>query len=164
MVITEREWAAARSVTRRSVRGALHCSIASTNADGSPHVTPIGSLMLGSVGCAIYFDVFNVRLAENVESRPEVAVLAVDSGRSLWLPALVRGEFARPPGIRLVGTVGGRRPSTAEEVARFHRVVGPLLRTRGGATLWRSLPVVRDVTVESIDHLRMGSLTPGVRT
>ncbi|QRY63264.1 pyridoxamine 5'-phosphate oxidase family protein [Gordonia sp. PDNC005] len=159
-MITDRQWTQARQITRRAVRSSLHCSIASVNADGTAHVTPIGSLLLGSLGHGIYFDVFNARLSANVDGRPEVTILAVDSGRMVWGRALLSGRFSRPPGIRLIGTVGPRRPSSPEEIARFHRAVGPLLRTRGGAAAWASLTRVRDVHVNRIEKIRMGQLTP----
>jgi len=159
-MINEREWTQARLVTRRAVRSCLHCSIASVNADGSAHVTPIGSLLLGPLGRGIYFDVFNARLSANVDRCPEVTILAVDSGPMLWSRALMRGRFSRPPGIRLVGAVGPQRSSSPDEIARFHRTVGPLLRTKGGAAAWASLTRVRDVRVDRIETIRMGSLTP----
>ncbi|MDR2281184.1 MAG: pyridoxamine 5'-phosphate oxidase family protein [Gordonia sp. (in: high G+C Gram-positive bacteria)] len=159
-MITDRQWTQARQITRRAVRSSLHCSIASVNADGTAHVTPIGSLLLGSLGHGIYFDVFNARLSANVDGRPEVTILAVDSGPMVWGRALLSGRFARPPGIRLIGTVGPRRPSSPEEIARFHRAVGPLLRTRGGAAAWASLTRVRDLHVNRIEKIRMGQLTP----
>jgi hypothetical protein len=74
---------------------------------------------------------------------------------------LLAGRFVSPPGIRLVGTVGPQRRSTPQEIQRFHRIVGPLLRTRGGALMWKSLPLVRDVTIERVVPIRMGAMTSG---
>ncbi len=60
----------------------------------------------------------------------------------------------------MIATVGPQRPSTEAEVHRFHRLVGPLLRTRGGGQrMWQSLPLARDVTIERIIPIRMGALT-----
>ena len=158
-MITEAQWSQAKRVVRRTIRTSLHCSIASTNPDGSPHVTPIGSLLLTDKGSALYFDVLNSRLAANLEREPRVAIIAVDSGKRLWLPALLRSRFASPPGMRLIGSVGPPRESTQEEAGRFQRAVGPLLRTPGGKALWGSLPTVRDVTVERIQNLNLGPMT-----
>ncbi|BBZ04433.1 hypothetical protein MCHIJ_38700 [Mycolicibacterium chitae] len=160
MSITETQWRTARHVVRRAVRSSLHCSIASRNPDGSPHVTPIGSVLLDhDIGTAWYFDVFNTRLAANVDADPRVTILAVDSGRGLWLRALATGVFAAPPGIRLIGAVGPPRPSTPAEVARFHRTIGPLLHTRGGRTAWGRLARVRDIQVDSVDPISIGTMT-----
>lgn len=158
-MITEAQWAQAKRVVRRTIRTSLHCSIASTNPDGSPHVTPIGSLLMADKGSALYFDVLNSRLAANLEREPRVAIVAVDSGKRLWLGSLLRGRFTSPTGIRLIGSVGPPRDSTQEEAGRFQRAVGPLLRTPGGRALWGSLPTVRDVTVERIQNLNMGPMT-----
>ena len=159
MTIAENHWFTAKDVVRRAVRTSLHCSIASTNADGSSHVTPIGSVLLGDIGEAIYFDVFNKRLAGNIERHPRVTILAVDSGRLMWLRSLARNQFVAEPGVRLIGVVGPARESTPTEIHRFQSVVGPLLRTRGGQTLWGRLPRVRDVTVEDVELLSVGPMT-----
>jgi hypothetical protein len=135
----------------------MHCSIASTNADGSSHVTPIGSLMLGGTGAGLYFDVFNTRLAANVGRDSRVTILVVNSGRITWLRALATGELVTPPGIRLIGRVGPPRASTDEEIERFHRFVGPLRHTRGGTAMWAPLTTARDVEITRIQNLNMGS-------
>ena len=162
--ITDEEWADAQRVVRRAVRTSLHCSIASTNDDGSAHVTAIGSLQLTDRGSGYYFDVFNTTLARNVLREPRVTIAAVDSGKLMWLRSLLRGKFAASPGLTLVATVGPPRPSTPEEVAGFHRLLGPLLRTRGGRTLWSRLPQVRDLSVHAIRPIRMGAMTRGGAT
>ncbi|WGX97189.1 pyridoxamine 5'-phosphate oxidase family protein [Nocardioides sp. L-11A] len=153
------DWLLARRVVRRAVATSLHCSVASTNADGSAHVTPIGSVQLTAPGTGFYFDVFNRRLAENVARDPRVTIAAVDSGAVMWGRSLLRGRFVRPPGVLLVGTVGPARASTPAEVTRFHRVLGPLLRTPGGRALWGTLPRVRDLSVESVHPVRLGTMT-----
>lgn len=158
-MITEAQWSHAKRVVRRTIRTSLHCSIATTNPDGSPHVTPIGSLLLTDKGSALYFDVLNSRLAANLEHDARVAIVAVDSGKRLWLRAMLGGRFASCPGIRLIGSVGPPRESTPDEAGRFQRVVGPLLRTPGGKALWGSLPTVRDVTVDRIQNLNLGPMT-----
>ena len=157
--VSDEQWREAVRIVRRTIRTSLHCSIASTNPDGSAHVTPIGSLLLTDKGAGVYFDAFNVRLATNVDRDPNVSILAVDSGPLLWLRSLVGGRFVRPPGIRLIGTVSGPRPSTQAEVARFRGFVGPLFRTRGGQMLWGSLPTARDVRINRIEGIGMGAMT-----
>lgn len=159
MEITDEEWAMVRATVRRTIRSSLHCSIASLNEDGSPHVTPVGSFLPTQKGQGVYFDAFNAQLAVNVDHDPRVTILAVDSGPLMWARSFLRGRFVSPPGIRLIATVGPQRRSTAEEIGRFHRLVGPLLRTKGGDRMWRFLPLARDVTVESINSIRMGSMT-----
>jgi uncharacterized protein len=157
--VTQQEWEWARQVVHRAVGTSIHCAVASRDADGSPHVTPIGSVTLTEPGRGFYFDIFNTQLARNISEDPRVAILAVDSGKLMWLRSLLGGRFVRAPGVRLVATVGARRPSTPAEVASFHRLVGPLRHTRGGRMLWGALPVVRDIEVERIIPLRTGTMT-----
>lgn len=154
------DWAAARRVTRAALRSSLHCAIATTNADGTAHVTPIGSVMLSTeAGRGVYFDVFNARLARNLQRNPRVTVLAVDSRVRTWLWALAVGRFDRPPGMRLVGTAGPRRKATDDEIRRWRRAVGPLLRTRGGRYLWEGVEQVRDLEFEDVLPVRLGEMT-----
>ncbi len=71
MEITDEEWALVRRlVPPRTIRSTFHCSIASLNEDGSPHVTPIGSFLPRQKGHGVYFDKFNTRLAVNVDRDP----------------------------------------------------------------------------------------------
>ena len=95
-------WRSARAVVRRARTSSLHCAIASIDANGSPHVTPIGSVMLGDPGQAIYLDVFNVALGRNLDRDPRCSVLAVDSTKLTWARALIdrtlRHAARRPTG------------------------------------------------------------------
>jgi hypothetical protein len=42
----DERWHTAWALVKRSFRSSLHYVFASVNADGTPHVTPIGSLLL----------------------------------------------------------------------------------------------------------------------
>ena len=154
-------WAQVRDVVSRGQSRALHCALGSINADGSPHLTPIGSLRLGQPGHAIYLDVANVTLGRNLDRDPRCAVMAVDSSRTLWLRSLLTGRFDEAPGVRLLGTVGPPRPSTEEESERFARAVKPALRTRGGRNLWGRLDQARarDITFHSVVPVRLPRMT-----
>lgn len=143
------------------VPSSLHCSIASVNPDGTPHVTPIGSLLLApEPGRGIYFDMFNARLSRNVNANPDVCVLAVDSRKPTWLRALVTGRFNSAPGVQLLGTVGRRRIATSQEIQRLERALRPFLNIKGGRILWHHDPAyVRDIEIHAIRPLRLGALT-----
>lgn len=162
MEITDEQWTMVRRIVPRAIRSSLHCSIASLNPDGWPHVTPIGSFLPTEKGMGVYFDAFNAQLAANVDRDPRVTILAAHSGPIMWGRSFLKGRFVSPPGIRLVGTVGVQRRSTTQEVERFHRLVGRLLRTKGGQRMWGSLSLVRDVTIERVVPIWMGAMTPDV--
>ena len=42
----DEQWETARALVNRAFRNSLHYAFASVNADGTPHVTPIGSMLL----------------------------------------------------------------------------------------------------------------------
>ena len=157
-------WKTTKSVFHRARASSLHCAIASIDADGSPHVTPIGSVLLGEPGRAVYFDAYNVALARNLDRDPHCSILAVDSGKASWLRALLRGRFDTAPGVRLVGTVSPPRPATAAELDRFRRAVRPALRTKGGRLLWGHPERfrARDVTVTGVQPVRISTMTRGL--
>jgi hypothetical protein len=50
----------------RNSRAQLHFGVASINEDGSPHVTPIGSLVLGDEGYGVYFERYPTKLPQNL--------------------------------------------------------------------------------------------------
>ena len=157
-------WSRARRIVHRGLRSSLHGAVASVDGDGHPHVTPIGSLMLQrEPGRAVYFDVLNARLARNVDADPRVTILVVDSSRRTWARGMLRGRFDPPPGVQLRAIVGSRRAAAPAELARFRDAVGPLARTRGGRALWADVRHARDVQIEAIRWVRLGSLTSGAR-
>lgn len=160
-LIDESAWELVRTLTRAGMLSSLHCSVASINADGTPHVTPIGSLLLNpkKPGHALYFEMFNTQLAANVAANPNVCILSVDSGRTTWIKALLSGSFKQRPAIRLMGTVGPLRPADEAEAARFKRLVKPALRTKGGRALWSATSPVRDVTITSFKTVHLGAMT-----
>ena len=101
------QWPWLRSLFREAFSSSLHFSLASVNADGSPHVTPIGSVLLGEPGRGLYFEVFTRELPRNVHRDSRMCILAVNSSWGLWLRALWAGRFPHPPAVRLIV----RRPS-----------------------------------------------------
>ena len=76
--------------------------------------------------------------------------------------ALFLGRFPSPPAVRLRGTVGERRQATQEEIARWRKRVGWTRWLKGYQLLWGNLRFVRDVHVESIEPVRLGSMTQGL--
>ena len=158
-------WQLVRATVGRARRSALHCSIATIAPDGTPHLTPIGSLAAGAPGQASYLDVFNVQLGRNLDRHPACTALAVDAGRATWVRALVRGSFERSPAVRLLAVAGPSRPATDAEIERFQRSVRPALRTRGGRTMWGHPERMRarDLTVTGVLPVRIPRMTPDVR-
>jgi len=156
MKISALEWKSARDTVIR----AGFCAVASVNADGSPHLTPIGSLWLEKEpGRATMFQRFTRRLPENADREERVCILATRNDAWFWLRALWRGRFDALPGVRLIARLGPPRPAKPEEIARFHDRMGLFRRTRGFRMLWQDLRVARDVSIEAVLPVQIGAMT-----
>ncbi len=151
MQITPADWKLIRRVLRDSLISSLHCAVASRNEDGSPHVTPIGSLVLTGVGHGFYFEEYAPTLARNLERDPRVCVMALNSRRWLLFSALLRGRAVKPFGVRLDGTAGERRPATAAELERLGRRVRAYRFLRGHRMVWGRMRAVREIRFHSFE-------------
>jgi uncharacterized protein len=159
----EPNWPTIRRLWSEAFRTSFHFSVASIGPDGSPHVSPIGSvLLLPEPGRAIYFEEFTRRLPEHFDTDPRISILAVRSSAVFWLGALLRGRFSTPPAVRLNGAVGARREATAEELARIRRRFRPLRFTRGHRLLWAQMRTVREIRIHSAEPILLGPMTRGL--
>ena len=159
MGIEHGHWNQLKSLADRVLGSSLHFTIATTNQDGTPHVTPIGSLILTDPGEAYFFEVFTRQLSRNLDNGSPVAVLGVISSSRLWLRSFIAGHFSCPPAFRLLGTAGERRSSMPEEQARWRRKVGLLKWTRGYDLLWGNLDVVRELHFHTLKSVQIGRMT-----
>lgn len=155
-------WREVRAVMNDAFRSSFHFAVASVGPDGSPHVTPIGSILLGEPGKAVFFEIFTSRLPRNLRHDARICILGVSSGRGFWLGSLLRGKFPRPPGVRLAArVVGERRPPTERELSLWRKRLSALRWTRGYGLLWKRLDHVRDIEIDGVEWIRMGKMTPG---
>jgi hypothetical protein len=153
-------WRLVRRVFASAFASSRSYAVATVGADGAPHVTPIGSLILQRPGQGFFFEEFPQQLSKNLDRDPRLCVLAVDSGRWLWLRALFTGRFARPPAVRLRGrALGAAREATAAERALWLRRVRVLRPLRGHRLLWANMRRVRDVAFEEVEPVECGSMT-----
>jgi len=72
-----KQWKTIQMVFQQSLSSSLHYALASVNEDGSPHLTPIGALFLRENKTGFYFDVFSVKMSNNLDRDQRVCVLAV---------------------------------------------------------------------------------------
>jgi hypothetical protein len=159
MGIEPGHWNQLKSLAGRVFGSSLHFAIATNNPDGTPHVTPIGSLILEDPGEAYFFEVFARQLSRNLDTGSPVAVLGVISSSRLWLPSLIAGRFSCPPAFRLLGVAGERRSSTPEERARWRRKVRLLKWTRGYDLIWEDLETVRELHFHKVQPVQLGQMT-----
>lgn len=158
-------WTAIRAIVDQTLKTTNHCAVATVNPDGSPHVAPIGSLVLLDAGKGYYFEKFPKATRANLEEDQRLCILAAPRGFLPFIKALFQGRYETPPGVRLVGRAGARRAATAEEVRRWQDQVKPfrLFRSlKGYKLLWGDMRFVREVTFESFEPLHLGPMTNGL--
>ena len=85
-------WDAICRVFGKTMKTTGFCAMATVNPDGSPHIAPIGSLILHAPGQACYFEKFPVTMRRNLDRDPRVCVLAAYGGFLGTLAALFRGR------------------------------------------------------------------------
>lgn len=137
-------------------------AVASTSPDGTPNVTPVGSMSFDSQGRGVCLDINFDQLARNVEHNPVVSLLGLRMSPGLWLKAMLNGRFPSPPAVRVTAEMGPRRPATAAEQQRWRRRVKRFKWFRGHDLLWGKLDHARDVTAQRIVPVRMGAMTDGL--
>ena len=159
MNIENSDWVELKRLAGRAFSSSRHFTIATLNADGTPLVTPIGSLILSAPGEGYFFEVFADRLCANLERGSPVAVLGVNSSAWFWLKCLIAGRFASPPAFRLNGVAGARRAATEEECSRWQKKVRFLRWSKGHRLLWGKLDSVRELHFHALEPVRLGAMT-----
>ncbi len=156
------EWLDICRTVNAGLRSSLHCSIATINQDGSPHLAPIGSVRLFQSGPqrrGLFFEIFATTQAKNLERDPRFTLLAVDSSPEFWIDSLNEGAFQQPPGIRLAGAARIRRLASEEEILHFQQFTKPLSHLKGHDLLWGNTKWVRELHFDQAKPLRVGQMT-----
>lgn len=162
MAITDRQWGIIKRLFSQTFRTSFHYAVGTVNPDGSPHVTPIGSLILRDNGNAFFFEEFLGATARNFQNDNRICVLAVHASRWLLLKSLFLGRFGSLPAARLAGRVGEKREATPDEMNLFHKRIGRYHFLKGYDLLWGRLRYVRDVTFDAALPVRAGAMTRGL--
>jgi len=139
-------WNKIKEVVERGQRSTIYCSVGSINSDGTPNITPIGTVFLRDDQTGYYFDHYTTSLAENLDRDPRLCLSAVDASKSFWLRSFWRGKFIAPPGVRLYGEAGKLREATPEEIALVEARVKLTKWLKGSRLLWTDFTHVRDIT------------------
>jgi hypothetical protein len=155
-------WAGVKDLFRESFRSSFHYAIATVTEDGEPHVTPIGSLFLGSPGFGFYFEKFAQQLPRNLGTNNHVCVLAVNSARWFWLKSLLGGKFAYPPAVRLYGVAGELRTASERETGLWKKRVSSVRFCKGHALMWQEMNMVREIAFNRIEPVYLGKMTHGL--
>ena len=130
--------------------------MATVNEDGSPHVTPIGALILRDNQTGFYFEENPVRMPRNLKTNPRVCILAVNADKLFWGKALIEGKFSTPPAVRLSGMAGKLREATPDEIALWQEKIALAKGTKGYQLLWSHFSHVRDIAFDSFEPVERG--------
>ncbi|ROT94537.1 pyridoxamine 5'-phosphate oxidase family protein [Marinobacter sp. R17] len=141
----ERNWTAILNVLGHARRANRFFSIATVDADGNPHVTPIGHVFFRDDMTGYYFDAYSKVMPRNFEHNRRVCLMGVNSSTGFWLKSLMKGQFSSAPAVRLFGEVSDAREATGEELARLQQATRITRRLKGHRLLWRDLNRVRDI-------------------
>ena len=161
-MIPAEKWNLIRPIFDNAFKSCMHFSMATVNEDGSPHITPIGSLILREDPSGYFFDEYCTRTRENIARNPRVCFLAVNADRSFWVKSLIKGKFSASPAVRLMGTVSELREATPDEIADWQSHVAFARPTRGYQIMWGRLHSVRDVQFDSFEPMSTGKMTSGL--
>jgi hypothetical protein len=148
----ERDWPAITAYVEGAMRAARHVTLATAGADGQPHVTPIGSLVLGPPTRGLFLERFPRRLAADAATNPRFALLAEDT--RLWqLLRHFRGDGWF--GLKCYGELGERRAATPSEIDRLAARISRHGRARVKRLLFGQAPQVRDLTVTGAEAISL---------
>jgi len=159
MELGEKQWDQIRKIFQQAFNSSFHFAIATVNKDGSPHVTPIGSLILQDDLKGFYFEEYVSNLSQNLQYNKRVCVMAVNTGKWAMLKSFFLGKFLAPLGVRLMGTVTERREATPREIELFHKRVKNYRMFKGYKRLWSRLKYVREIHFDAYEPVRIGALT-----
>jgi hypothetical protein len=155
-------WEEVKNVFKDSFRSSFHYAIATVSESGEPHVTPIGSLILGKPGKGFYFEKFTRHLPQNIGNNGRVCVLAVNSSRWFWVRSLLSGRFSMPPAVRLHGVAKELRPAMEGEVSLWQKRVNSARFSKGHKLMWREMSMVREIEFDRIEPVHIGRMTQGL--
>jgi hypothetical protein len=74
-------------------KAAMHCSIATVDAQLQPTITPIGTLFLRENQTGFFFETYAESFKEHLPQNNKACIQAVNSSRLFWLKSLFKGKF-----------------------------------------------------------------------
>ena len=155
-------WETIRQVFEEGFKSCFSFAVASTGRDGTPNITPIGSLILRDDHTGYYCEEFPSQLPENLRHNPRLCIMAVNADKIFWGKALAEGKFPSLPGARLYGTAGEAREGTAEEIEAWKKRVALARPLKGYKILWEDMHIVRDIRFDGFEPVLLGEMTAGL--
>jgi len=138
---------------------AVFCSVATVSAEGMPHVTPIGSVVLKDKSCGWFFQKFTKNIPLNAEHCEFATIMAVNDGKWFWLKSLFKGQFKNPPAMRMLVKLGSLRPASEAESQKFKRRVRLFKYTKGHTMMWQDMADIREFEIIEYKPIYIGQMT-----
>ncbi|MEG1856164.1 MAG: pyridoxamine 5'-phosphate oxidase family protein [Acinetobacter sp.] len=154
------EWQHIRKVVNDAQRAAMHCSIATVDAQLQPSITPIGTLFLRENYSGFFFDSYAESFKENLPQNNKACIQAINSSRLFWLKSLLKGEFSDYPGVRLYVEIAALRAANDEELAQISQRIQTLKWTKGSKLIWSDFTQIREFTVQSFRWVKYPKMMP----
>jgi hypothetical protein len=161
-MINADKWNLICPIFDNAFKSCMHVAMATVNEDSSPHITPIGSLILREDQTGYFFDEYCTKTRANLIRNPRACFPAVNADRSFWVKSRIMGKFSAPPAVRLMGTVKELRDATLDEIAAWHSRIAFAHPTKGYEIMWSRMHSVRDVQFDSFEPMSTSKMTRGL--
>ena len=159
MEISKNNWSELANIVERSIKKSFYCSAATVDESGTPHVTPIGSIVFTDVGKGFYFEGFLKNSAKNLRTNSDICFMAVDTSMIYMIKFFITGKLDRLPGVRLYGTSGEKRRANAQESRLWNERIKRYKKLKGYDILWKDLHYGREVNFHSYEPVSFGNST-----
>lgn len=154
-------WHQIRTVVSHAQRTAMHCSIATVDANMQPSITPIGTVFLHEKDYSgFFFDTYSETLEQNLVLHPQACIQAINCGKLFWLSSLLKGQFSDYPGVRLYVTIGEKRLATDEELNLVQQRIRMLKWTKGAQLIWNDFNQIREFQVHTYKWVEYPHMMP----
>ncbi len=138
---------------------AVFCSVATVDVEGKPHVSPIGSVVLRDMKQGWFFQKFTKNIPQNANSCEYATIMAVNDSKWFWLKSIFKGQFKKPPAMRLLVKLGEVRCANEAETQKFQRRVGLFKRTKGYQLMWQEMANIREFEIIDYKPIYVGQMT-----
>ena len=155
-------WPEVKQTFESCLAASKHCAIASVDAEGNPHITPIGFIFLQDKLTAFYFEQYSNSIPNNIKHNQNVCLMTVNSSSWYWFKSLLSGKFSSSPGIRLYGVMGQRRKALPTEIQRYKNKIHSTRKLKGNKLLWQGLETVRDIQLTSFKPVQYPEMMEGL--
>ena len=162
MEIKDHHWNMIRELFRSAMWTSYYYAVATVKPDGSPHVTPIGSIVLRDDKTGFYCEGFSRNIPINLNANQRVCVMAVNTGKLFWLRSFLRARFDKPPGVRLFGRAGEKRRATDQESLLWQNRIRYFRKLKGVDLLLKHADYVRDIYFDGFEPINAGIMTNGL--